>query len=372
MKNAEIYCLCILAAVGFFLTGCGESHSARGKFSDDEMSALPLATRRPLPVPSGGLVLSVNTEPITVEQIISPMMDFLKPLAARDDFEGFSKQAEPVIQKVVLQKITDVLLYQQASKHIGENINDALERAVEAEVNRFIGDYGGNYAEAQKAIEKMGLDWQGFRDYQKKKLLTQAYVSQKLTDEQPVTHSELIAYYNANKARYFQWEGSMQFRLIDIVVDKIRPSQSDANDCITAEELIEKIRTGEDFADVAQQYSGGHRAAMGGLWNPVTTGSLAEPYDVLETEARKLQPGGVSAPIRADGHIFIMKLESFKDAGSESFEEVQQKIERYIKFQRQRQQLDKMLSKLIANADIHGMDEFVEFCLDSAYRKCLE
>ena len=379
--NCFIYTLVCWCCMGvlLFASGCQSGKGKQGKFSEEEMAAFGLAERENLPEPSGGLVLSVHKETITVDEIISPLIESLEPMATSGDFQKFKRQAKPIIARVILNKTTDILLYQQAKKQAAGNIDEAaLEKAVESEVNRFVANYGGNLAEANKAIKEMGLDWPRFRDYQKKLLLTQSYLSQKLSEDKPVGHSELLTYYEAMKDEYFQWGGQIQFRLIDIVIDKVEPAESSEAGGQSkkevalkrAKEVLEKIGAGEDFAKLAQEYSDGHRAKYGGLWTPVTTGSLAAPHDELEKEAQKMQVGQVSGPIEADGHIFIMKLEDKRDAGCEPFEDVQQRIEAEILFQRRKERFDEMISNLIRQANIADMDGFINFCVGRAYQRC--
>jgi parvulin-like peptidyl-prolyl isomerase len=381
--NCFIYTLACWCCMGvlLFAGGCQSGKGKRGKFSEEEMAAFGLAERENLPEPSGGLVLSVHKETITVDEIISPLIESLEPMATSGDFQKFERQAKPIITRVILNKTTDILIYQQAKKQAAGNIDEAaLEKAVESEVNRFVTNYGGNLAEANKAIKEMGLDWPRFRDYQKKLLLTQSYLSQKLSEDKPVGHSELLTYYEAMKDEYFQRTGQIQFRLIDIATDKVEPAESGEGRAKSAkeaalkltEELLEKIEQGEDFGELAKKYSNEapHRVQNGGLWTPVTTGSLAAPHDELEKEAQKMQVGQVSGPIEADGHIFIMKLEDKREGHFEAFEDVQQRIEAEILFQRRKERFDEMISNLIRQANIADMDGFINFCVGRAYQRC--
>jgi parvulin-like peptidyl-prolyl isomerase len=379
MSEMRKLCLCILA--GSFLAAaagsCQNKKARQGKFSEAQMAEFTLAERQDLPVPSGGLVLSINKEGVTADEIISPLMETLEPMAAGGNFQRFALQARDIVAQTVMSKTADVLLYQQAKKQSADSINeDALDKAAQAEVNRFVANYGGNVAEANKAIGEMGMGWPQLRDYQKKLLLTQYYISQELGGREPVTHSELLDKYNEMKDEHFSQTGQIRFRLIDITIDKIEagePGTGAAKEAALklAQELTERIRGGEDFGELAKTYSNDapHRVAEGGLWAPVTPGSLAAPHDVLENVTQQMEPGDVSGPIEAKGHIFIMKLDSKKKAGSEPFENVQAQIEAQIQFQRRKAALDAMIEKLIRQANIADMDTFVNFCIETAYRR---
>jgi parvulin-like peptidyl-prolyl isomerase len=140
-----------------------------------------------------------------------------------------------------------------------------------------------------------------------------------------------------------------------------------------AHEVMEKLKAGEDFSALAKRYSYDPiRAPLGGLWTPVSVGSLAEPYDVLEAEAIKLEAGEIAGPIETKDHIFILKLESKKAESYEPFEKVQHNIESSIKFQRRKEKVDKLVNKLMAQADVGDRNTFVELCLQKAYKQAKE
>ena len=367
--------LCVFfCGMGFSGGGCQSNKLPAGKFSDEEMDNFGLVEHGNLPQPAGGFVLSVGTETITVDEIVSLAGKSAGWERWRGSFEQFKIQAQDVFKDIVLGKVSDILLYQKARRKASENIDEVLEKAVENEVNRFVAGYGGNYAEAQEAITAMGLDWRGFRDYKKREMLIQSYLSEELLAEEPVTHGEMLDYYNLIKEERFEWEGTIEFRLIDIQAAKVDMSGHEGLTCEEAvskvtNELLERISEGREFGEIARQYSHGHRAEYGGLWTPVTAGSLMAPHDVLEAVAEKMEAGEVSAVIENDGHFFIMKLENKQQAGFKAFEEVQESIEREMRLNRRMYRYEELIRTLINQANITDIDDFVDFCVEAAYRK---
>ncbi len=373
MGKSRISWLSVLLCV-VFGGGCRSDKLPTGRFSEEEMANIGLVEHGNLPLPAGGLVLSVGTETITVDEMVSLARRNAGWETRGGSFEQFKIQARDIVKDTVLGKVSDILLYQKALKQAPENINEALEKAAENEVNRFVTSYSGNYAEAQEAITAMGLDWQGFRDYKKREMLIQSYLSEELSAEEPVTHGEMLDYYNLIKGERFEWEGTIEFRLIDIQVAKIDMSgyeglTREEVGSKVANELLESISEGREFGEIARGHSHGHRAEFSGLWTPVTAGSLMVPHDVLETEAEKMEAGEVSAVIENEGHFFIMKLEDKQQAGFKAFEEVQERIEREIQLNRRKDRYEELMLKLINQANITDMDGFVDFCVEAAYRK---
>jgi len=73
-----------------------------------------------------------------------------------------------------------------------------------------------------------------------------------------------------------------------------------------AQNLVERVRQGEDFAQLAKDYSEGPGAAQGGVINRAV--QLDELGPELGPYMSDLQPGQVSDPYQASGRFIIMKL----------------------------------------------------------------
>jgi parvulin-like peptidyl-prolyl isomerase len=164
----------------------------------------------------------------------------------------------------------------------------------------------------------------------------------------------------------------MTFRLIDIrparlkVADPNEDRQRLAKEL--ADQLLARIQSGEDFGELAKQYSHGHRGEFGGLWKPVHPKSLAVPYDRLAVEAENMEPGQIAKPIAAKDRIFIMKLEEKQSAGYEPFEKVQSQVENKIIIDRQDEAFNRLKARLMRQAELGRTDEFVDFCLAKIHR----
>jgi len=380
--NLILFLICL---AGLALSaGCESTAQKTGKFTDEEMAQIPLAARAGPPARSDGLALSVKSETITIGQVVTPVMNMLN-MPAGSSWDSFRDRARPVVKDAVISKITDILLYQEARKDAPENIDKLLDTAVDNEVKKFITGYGDNYALAQEALAEQGMDWQQYREFQKKMLLTkQYYISQSLLENKPVSHSQMLEYYEAIQQDGFRfagllrrqdvtWEGFIEFRLIDIKLDndKIELASGETRKQAVlrkAGELIERITQGEDFGELAKVHSDGHRKGMGGLWTQVSEGSrLRSPHHVLPPLAAKMEVGEFAGPIESDGHIFIMKLEQKRKGGVASFESLQSRIEMDIQLARRKVRFDRLIGKLMNQANISGLDRFIDVCVEKAW-----
>jgi parvulin-like peptidyl-prolyl isomerase len=367
----------VAAAVGLMLlAGCGQK-SRQGKFTEEQMQQIPLRNPYNLPPASGGMVLAVYSEAVTADEILALSEKNMKPAAAQVGREEFLVRAQPYFRELIRGKVTDILVYQEARKKAPGNIEESLDKAVDAEVSRFISGYNNNYALAEKKIKEMGMDWRTFRDYQKKLIMTQSYITSNLKEERRFSYQELVDYYNRVRDEQFCDTGIVEFSLIDIVPGELKPDQIAEGQTPEqaarqlADTLLAKAQAGDDFAELAKQYSHGPLAPIGGKMRPVTVGagSLPKPYDVLEAVATKMQPGQVNGPIENEGRLFLLRLTSYQPGGCKSFDEVQKQIEYQMQFEYRQKQYSEFVNRLVRKANVAGMDHFAEFCTRQAWNR---
>ena len=365
----------IILAISAALLIYGCEDSSKPKFTEEDLVRIPLSQREDLPEVSGGFALSVGGETITSDEIITePLLEHFKSSAQQSSLEQFKKLAKPDIDQLLTTRISNILLYQEARRKAGSNegLEDALEKATESEMRRFIASFDGDYARAEQVIKRMGMDWRSFRDYQKKMILSQDYIRQQLPENRPISYNEIVSRYNEMKDEFFSTPATIIFRLIDIQIPKLKITDPNIDRAKYARELagelMGRLRKGEDFGELAKQYSSGHRASFGGLWTPLQPSSLAEPYDVLAAEADKIEPGQLAGPIEAGEHIFIMKLEEKRPKSYEPLEKVQKEVEAEITFDRQKKAADEFSNNLVRQITLTEKDRFVDFCLNRIYR----
>lgn len=359
-----------------FTVGCASSQS--GKFSEVQMQSIAKPQRQELPVPTGGFTLSIGTEQLAAEEVLAGALKTFEP-AAREasSYVNFQQLATNNMQMLVANKIADLLLYQQARNELPENVNnEMLDKIVEEEVKRFVASHGGNYSDSEKAIKQMGLNWDGFREYQKRMMVTQSFIAGKSKDARPITHNDVLSYYNSVKAQRFVTEPSIQFRLIDIDFDAIElpddPNSTKTKHDVameTVEKISEALTAGQKFEELAKQYSNGFTAQKGGLWDSVAPGSLASPYDTVEAALKNLSAGQVTETIEVQGHVFIAQLVERKQASSIPFVDVQNRLEQELNYMQKRELMDKLMKELLQQVDPQDADRFISACLRLAYDK---
>jgi parvulin-like peptidyl-prolyl isomerase len=364
-------------AISLFCIGCG-SKEKYGKYTEEQMQqiGLPMGMSE-LPAPTGAtMALDVQSETISSDEILAITESILKPAAPKMDEVQFKTQARPIVREAIRGKVTDILLYQEARKSAPENIDDLLNKAVDAEIANFVASCGNDYALAESRLREQGMDWRSFREYQKKLIMTQSYVSNKFKTEKRFSQQQLRDFYQEYKYDIpgICGDSSVGFSVIDIQPDRLTTQQVAEGETPQAaaeriaDELIVKLNEGADFAALAKQYHG-DLAAIGGKVTPVKIEdtSLTEPYRSLKEQALQMQPGQIAGPIVLDGQVFVLKLDTLEAGGCKPFDQVQLRIEQLMLNQERQRQYEQLVEKLIKKTDIAQMDRFTDFCIEQAY-----
>lgn len=370
----------LLVGIVFFpqIFGCAQK-MPQGKYSEQQMLDIPLANRSNLPDPTGGMVYSIGSQTLTAAEVLSipQMQEALAPLAKRGDLSVYEPQAKAWMRSVIRSKVGDMLLYEEARRKAPEKVEDMLNAAVKKEVERFVSDYDNNLALAEAELKRMGMDWKSFEDLQRKMIMTQSYISSAMAEEKKFTRTELLDYYNQIRDQQFSKPGRVQFQLIEIAPDRLSEDQilegqsrRQAAEQL-ADRILENLNSGQDFGELARQYSHGPLANVGGLWAPVTLGadSLAAPYDLLETYAKDMTAGAIKGPIDAGDRLFILRVLSITPAVSRSFEEVEPMLRSQLQIRYKNQKYNELVDKILRKADLGEMERFADFCIKEGYRR---
>lgn len=367
----------LLLLLVFTIVGCEGGASKKASLTDEEIQRLTFA-----PKPTRSDTLVVSGETITCEDIFTETAESatssdsfkarLEELARATTLEQFTQVARPRTRQRLDSKISNIVLYQRARRELGEKIDETLDGVAEKELRRFVLEHGGNNAQADEALNALGLNRSTFKEYKKKQILAQYSISSKLPKNSPITYSEMMAAYDQMKETVFVRPGVVQFRLIDIQAGKMELTDPNDNPVqaarALAESLVTRIIAGEDFGKLAEEYSHGYRRSFGGLWTARDPESLAEPYAILAGISEKIEVGEIAGPIDVPGHAFIMKLEDYREKGYLPLSEVQERVEERIRTERRLEALQRLDAEVAEQTAVADTDSFLDDCLERLYR----
>ncbi|MCX5660157.1 MAG: peptidyl-prolyl cis-trans isomerase [Planctomycetota bacterium] len=122
-----------------------------------------------------------------------------------------------------------------------------------------------------------------------------------------------------------------------------------------AGEILDKLRGGALFADLAATSSTDSSRAQGGLLSPLSAADPTYP-EAVRLSLAKLEVGQVSDPIVLEGGFAIVKLER-KIAGKEAkFDDVKGSLQDGVRRQVERLQMERLARTILREADLVVLD----------------
>jgi len=137
-----------------------------------------------------------------------------------------------------------------------------------------------------------------------------------------VEDDEVKTYYEENQAEFYSPE-TVEARHILIQLDKDADEKAVEAARMRAAEIHMRALKGEDFAELAKQFSEGPSKGQGGYLGTFGRGRMVKPF---EDKAFSLQAGEISAPTRTDFGWHIIKVEKHNAAETLTLEASQNKI----------------------------------------------
>ena len=267
--------------------------------------------------------------------------------ACNGDGANVADTDERVIAEVEGLVVTEAELMNELMKKHGDTVVASLvqEKLFNAHAERLnvteedINEELNQIKEAYELTEDedfLGfLAMQGFSDEQEfRELVKQHLVIQKIASEDAeITEETVREEYDAGK--------------------EVEASHILVEDFETAQEVIEKINAGEDFAELAGQYSQDPGSgAAGGSLGYFERGRMVPEF---EQAAFNLEVGEISEPVQSQFGYHIIKVTDRKPF-EEDFEEVKDELEELLA-RRQARPLEEVQRELLENANINIKDE---------------
>lgn len=275
------------------------------------------------------VVAVVNGTKLTMEELegqvdrLIPRMTFHKNVP-EEKRKNFYKQALDEI-------INRELLYQDALAVGMKPDKDKVNAQSEKIRQRFKSE-----EEYKAALKKEGIKEETIRFQIEKEQLVQQLNEKKVVEASRISEEQLKNYYDKNTAQFKQPE-SVKLRIIS------------TKDEQKAKDIQEKVKAGDDFGELASNFSEDSYGVKSGDIGYIHKGRMLPD---IETAAFKLKTGEVSDLIHTEDSWFLIKVEDKKPEQQLSFEEVKEKLKRQIEADKARELSEKLIADLRAKAKI--------------------
>lgn len=297
---------------------------------------------------AGRSAARVGNEVITLHDLV---LNVKEQLQRNPPGRSLSREELNMVAKSVLSGLIERTLIVQEAKRVLKNPKQ-IQRLQEAadkywheeELPPMMRKYAveTEYQLSQK-LKESGRSLESLRQTYHQEFVAQVYLEQKFSDRRKVELPEMLAYYQQHlKDRDFQRAASITWR--ELVVEKDRhPAPGEARR--VADQLLARVRRGEDFATLARTVSEGPTRIRqeGGLMQ-TSPGSYG--VEAVNQALVGLPLGQTSAVLEGPSSLHIVRVEARREAGPATFEEIQDQIRRRILIQKMTKARLDFLAKL--------------------------
>jgi peptidyl-prolyl cis-trans isomerase C len=238
------------------------------------------------------------------------------------------------------------LLYQQSQKTGVVVQPQEMMNEVTAIKQRFPSE-----DEFNKAISNMDLTEATLKVRITQRLAIQKFIDKQIADKIVVSTDESKQYYNANP-QLFKQSGEVRASHILIKVDPAADDAKKAEAQTKIKMIQQKLRNGENFAELAKTSSEGPSSVNGGDLGFFKRGQMVKPF---EDAAFALEPNEVSKIIQTRFGYHIIKVVEKKPERKISYEEIKKRLDEHLKQRKVQEEVGLYLIELRKTAKIEKL-----------------
>jgi peptidyl-prolyl cis-trans isomerase SurA len=263
------------------------------------------------------LAATVDGEVVTLSEIeerAAPELRRADVLSGKERDEAHDRALKRAFDQIVGEK----LLAKQAKALQLEVTEVQIDAALEDIKNR--NHFDDEQLDA--ALAQQGLERKTFRNQVRRELETYQVMQAKVRAKVKVTDDDLRNYYQTHPQE-FGGEPEIHVRHIFLPLPEDATKATEAKAREAGDKILQRLKTGEDFAAVAKEVSKGPSAQDGGDLGWLRHGTIQK---TLEDAAFSLKDGQLSGLVRAGPGLHILKVEGHRIGGARSFDDVKEEI----------------------------------------------
>jgi peptidyl-prolyl cis-trans isomerase SurA len=308
------------------------------------------------------VLVKVNGEILTKTELETRQVQALRSSGKSNELIGEKGSAE---LRKALNEITpgllvssiDEMLMVQRGKELGYKLSEEQFKRVLDNLktqNKIETD-----EQLQAALKQENMTMVDLRRNMERQMLYSNVQQVEVFSRVAVTEDEAHKYYDAHMAE-FTTPASVMLREILVAVPTDPRGINAAGDDgakTKAEQIRARIAAGESFEKVAAEASDAASKANGGLLGPLNISDLSGDFQKL---IEGLKPGQMTPVVRTQRGYQVLKLESSTPAQTLPFEQAREQISEKVFTDKRRDEFQKYIQKLRAQAIIEWKNEDVK------------
>ena len=279
------------------------------------------------------IVAIVNGEVITLSDYREQFNSTVQILRQQLSGESYFREYERLRTNLLDMMITDLLLLQKA-KEQGLNVKEQVKGTI-AQIktqNNIESD-----ADLIRAMDAQGVNYDQWVKQLEENYLRQAVIYTEVDRTIVLDDAEIVKYYKQHQSEFVI---PPEYRIKAIYLSSTNNTVSDLE--TKRAEISDKLKKGQSFEDLVQEYSEGPKENGGDL-GFFKKGELDQ---AIEQGVEKLKIEEISDWIQAKNGWYLIKLEEKKESHQQTFDEARQDIENKLFSEIRAKKIDEYVKKL--------------------------
>ena len=279
-------------------------------------------------IPIDGYAAKVNNTIITRSDVRSAMAPILPQLYRRYQGAELEQQLEQAYLNAQ-EKLIDQALIFATFEGRGGQIPDYY---VKGEIDRIIRDrFNGERARFEETLAAEQITYEDYLERTRREISVSMLIREEVNQRARISPETIRITYESNRYDYLIPE-KIRYSIILLHCGSTPEERALKNE--TAENVLRKIEIGENFNELAQEFSEGARADQGGAFPWL---QLKDIDSSLHFHLNQLKTGQHSPIITNDDRLLILKVDARRNASYQPFSEVREAIkENLITLERDR------------------------------------
>jgi len=287
----------------------------------------------------------------------SKLQEIIKPQLERMAQQG--KQLSPAFAQALEKQLRQQALEQIiVGRLLEEKVKEANIVVTEEEVINQIKEILAaqrpplSLEEYKNKAAEYGQDFDEVKQQFQKRMANLKLMEAQWAGRINITEEDAKKYYDENPAQFEVKEQVRASHILikpDTAVSGADPNQAKAEAKAKIQDLLEQIKNGADFAELAKANSDCPSAAQGGDLGFFPRGQMSPPF---EKTAFAMELGHVSDIVETQLGYHIIKVTDHKDASTTSFEQARNSLIRQLTLKKQTEFANKYIESLKAAANI--------------------
>ncbi len=280
------------------------------------------------PPPPEPPIATVNGEEIGREEFKNKLAE--ETALAKGEAPLKAEQMASLKEEVLSQLIEEKFMLQRAR----ELLLTVSNAEIEARIGEIKKDYGNDGFDS--LFGNGGISYTAWRQALQKRMLLEKVIAQDVNVKIQVTDEDAERYFKANRKAY---QSERRVRAAQIVV----------RDRDRAEEILKRLKTGEDFGKVARETSIGPEAERGGDLGFFERGMMPEAIDRV---VFSLPVGKMSEVVKSPYGFHVIKVLDRQEKGGRKFAEAKERVSADLRKLKEAEAYERWIEGLKAKAVI--------------------